>query len=276
MVDPGDLGGLCSKFYKTQITRISMMNQDFIKILDVRIDILDKSKALQKVAEFLESNKQYKIFTPNPEMLVDAQKDREFKDILNSSDLNICDGRGIQLVSREKIERIPGVDFMLDICKLAEQKKYSVYFLGSDSSEVISNLKLVIQNKFPNLKIAGLHRGHKLLVANYQLKYDKEKNDELIAEITMAQPDILFIAFGHVKQERWIHENLKDLPSVKIAMGVGGAFDYTAGMKKRAPAWMRKIGLEWLFRLLYEPKRIGRIIKATLFFLFLNVFKKAP
>ena len=82
----------------------------------------------------------------------------------------------------------------------------------------------------------------------------------------MVKPDILFVAFGHGKQEKWINEYLRDLPSVKIAMGVGGAFDYLSGQTSRAPLWMRKIGLEWLYRLIREPKRLKRIWRAVIIF----------
>ena len=90
----------------------------------------------------------------------------------------------------------------------------------------------------------------------------------------MAQPDILFVAFGHGKQEKWIYENLKDLPGVKVAMGVGGAFDFVSGNKKRAPKWMRVIGLEWLYRLIHEPNNLGRIWKATVIFIYYFCCKK--
>ena len=247
-----------------------------MKILGIHVDNVSREEALSKVSEFLLSDKQYKIFTPNPEMLVDAQKDDYFMKVLNDGDLNLCDGRGIQLVSKEKIERIPGTDFMLDICVLAEQKKCSVYFLGSGSREVVLRAGANIQSRFPQLKICGFHEGPEIKRSKDQkIIVDEVEQDKIVDDIIQKAPDILFVAFGHVKQEKWIHENLKDLPSVKVGMGVGGAFDYISGTKKRAPQWMRRLGMEWLYRVLYEPKRIMRIWRAVVIFLFLNFFKKS-
>ncbi|MFZ2979274.1 MAG: WecB/TagA/CpsF family glycosyltransferase [Candidatus Magasanikiibacteriota bacterium] len=227
---------------------------------------MSKNQTLEKVAEFLHGEKQNIIFTPNPEMLVDAQKDKYFKTVLNSGDLNVCDGFGLSLVSG--VKRYPGVELMLDICALAEKENKSVYFLGSGDKEVISNLQLVIKEKYSDLKIAGAHPGPKLQVTSYKLQVDEHENNDLVADISMTAPDILFVAFGHGKQEKWIHENLKDLPSVRIAMGVGGSFDFISGKVKRAPLFIRKIGLEWMYRLAIQPSRFGRIFKATFVFIY--------
>ncbi len=234
-------------------------------ILGVRVDTVDKSSALSKVADFLASGEGHMIFTPNPEMLVDTQKDSYFKDVLNAGDLNLCDGKGIAFVSKEKIERITGVDFMVDICELAAEKNKSVYLLGSGSSEVLKECKKNLLVKFPTLKIVGLHPG--IQISN-DFKFDTEKNDAVIDDIILSAPDILFVAFGHKKQEKWIYGFLPELPSVRVAMGIGGSFDFISGKAKRAPAIFRRFGLEWLYRLVREPRRIKRIWKATVVFLF--------
>ncbi|MBU2542104.1 WecB/TagA/CpsF family glycosyltransferase [Patescibacteria group bacterium] len=241
-------------------------------ILGVRIDNLTKVEALKKISEFLNYNKARKIFTPNPEMLVDAQKDVDFKAILNSGDLNLCDGFGLWLSTGRRAERITGVDFMVELCALAEREGKSIYLLGSDSDEVVKKTSERLQEKFPLLKIAGYNKGLQIIkLSNYQIDYNKDENEDAIYDIIVKAPDIIFVAFGHGKQEKWIHENLVDLPSVKVAMGVGGSFDFISGKTKRAPVWMRKIGFEWLYRLLREPKRFFRIWKAVVVFIFLNL-----
>ena len=108
-------------------------------------------------------------------------------------------------------------------------------------------------------------------VTSYKLEYDPDANEQIINNINNSGADILFVAFGHNKQEKWIYENLAKMPSVKIAMGVGGAFDYISGKIKRAPCWMRKIGLEWMYRLMRQPQRIIRIFNATLKFIWLFI-----
>jgi len=234
-------------------------------ILGVRVDTVNKSEAISKVADFLASGEGHMVFTPNPEMLVDAQKDSYFKEVLNAGDLNLCDGRGISLVSKEVIERIPGVDFMMDICELAARENKSVYLLGSGLSEVLKECKNKLLAKFPNLKIVGMHPG--IQISN-DFIFDSDANDAVIDDIILSAPDILFVAFGHKKQEKWIYGFLPELPSVRVAMGIGGSFDFISGKVKRAPEIFRRFGLEWLYRLVREPRRIKRIWKATVVFLF--------
>lgn len=237
-------------------------------ILGIKISEVTKQQALEKTKEFLLSNTSHKIFTPNPEMVVDAQKDFDFKNVLNSGDMNLCDGFGLCLASGFKLKRYSGVSFMTDLCALAEKENKSIYLLGSGSDEVIKKTAKVLQEKYPMLKIVGWNKG---LVINKNGEYNKEENEDLIYDIIIKSPDILFVAFGHGKQEKWIDKNLVDLPSVKIAMGVGGSFDFISGKVKRAPKLFRFTGLEWLWRLILQPWRFKRIWKATVKFSYLFI-----
>lgn len=238
-------------------------------VLEVRIDEVNFDEAKRRAIVFLEENTAHTIFTPNPEILADAHADTYFREVLNSGSLNICDGMGIELVTHGKLKRIPGIDFILEICALAEQAGRGVYLLGSGNDEVLKMTKSRLLIKFPLLKIVGTDNGPKIKLQSYNLMYDKEENDKLLDDIIEKSPDILLVAFGHGKQEKWIYENLKHLPSVRIAMGVGGAFDVLSGKIHRAPRLLRRFGLEWLWRLLVQPSRIGRILKATIFFPYL-------
>ncbi|MFA6423949.1 MAG: WecB/TagA/CpsF family glycosyltransferase [Candidatus Magasanikbacteria bacterium] len=250
-------------------------------VLGVKIDNLTMDEAVGKAREFLYNGKQNFIFTPNPEMLVDAQSDEYFKTVLNFGDLNLCDGFGISLVSLGKIKRITGVDFVFRLCEMAQTENKSIFLVGSESREILKKTVDNLKKQFPKLRIAGFHPGpqiNSLLVEDKQtIVPEPEMNDQAIHEIIVTAPDILLVAFGHNKQEKWIYENIKNFPSVKIAMGVGGTFDYLSGTVKRAPCFMRKIGLEWVYRLIVQPSRIKRIFKATVVFLALivsNLFKK--
>ena len=130
-----------------------------IQMLGVKIDTYSKEETLVKVSEFLQDNNQHTIFTPNPEMLVAAHKDNHFKAVLNSGSLNICEGKGIELLARGRVVRFPGIDLMLDICRLAEQKNYSVYFLGSGKAEILKQMLAKLPSDYPQLKIAGSNPG---------------------------------------------------------------------------------------------------------------------
>ncbi|RJR32155.1 WecB/TagA/CpsF family glycosyltransferase [Candidatus Parcubacteria bacterium] len=237
-----------------------------VTILGVKIDNISKSECLNKIREFLQSQNQHYIVTPNPEFLVAAQKDNEFKKILNDADLSIADGVGLKFGSFFKIKhRITGADLMFDICKLAEQNMYSVYLVGG-KQDIAKRTAYKLKEKFSDLKISGWQDG-------------MEAQNTDVEKIKNANPDILFVAFGQVKQEKWIYENLKRIPSAKLAMGVGGAFDYISGEIKRSPYVFRIIGLEWLYRLVKEPKRIKRIYNAIIrfpFYVILNLVLSVP
>lgn len=260
------------------------MNMSETVVLGVRVDNLTQEEARQKVRAFLSDGKQHKIFTPNPEMLVKAQKDEYFKKVLNEGDLNLCDGFGLSLFSGAP--RITGVDFMLELCALAEEQGRSVYLLGSGSDEVVKKTAEELTKKFPNLKITGYDKGP-IIDENVKFQMPNSKSNN---NVTMESPtasrdpdlgsgqfnnvDILFVAFGMGKQEKWIYENLSEMPGVKIAMGVGGAFDYISGAVPRAPGFMRAFGLEWMYRLIRQPRRIKRIINATVKFVYLILKEK--
>jgi len=264
-----------------------------MQFLGIKIDGDTKETALQKVVDFLHGG-QHTIFTPNPEFVVKAQKDEYFKKVLNSSDLNLCDGMGLQIFTG--IKRVPGVDFMLEICRVAGELGMSVYLLGSGSDETVKRTAEELQKKFPSLKISGFDRGPAIDEQNpthcpspYRGGSDtllfaavsppiRGRTEEgvfvaginsTIQQINQSNPDILFVAFGMGKQEKWIHENLSKMPCVKIAMGVGGSFDFISGKVKRAPLFLRQIGLEWVYRLIQEPRRFVRIFNATAKFTYL-------
>lgn len=295
-----------------------------MQFLGVKIDEVTRAQALQKVAEFLNGG-QHKIFTPNSEMVVKAQKDEYFKKVLNTGDLNICDTMGVQIFTG--IKRIPGVDFMMEICRLAAEQNKGVYLLGSGSDDVVKKTAENLQKLFPQLKITGYDKGptideqnptlypspymgfaaylHRLLGKENKLFFSLTRlanrggsetpvfamvppptrggteegvlvngDDSTIQQINQSNPEILFVAFGMGKQEKWIYENLAKMPNIKIAMGVGGSFDFISGHIKRAPLFMRRLGLEWLYRLIQEPQRFKRIFNATVKFTYLVLKSK--
>lgn len=229
-----------------------------IKILGVKIDNLTKQEALKLVQKSLDGGGPIKIATINAEFIADARKDADFKNILNSFELSVCDGFGPFLMSRilgfSLKQKISGVDFMLDICAADFCQTKKIFFLGG----------LPESAKKTSEKIKKFCPG--VLV-------ESEENICLANEkISRFKPDVLFVAFGHKKQEKWICENIWRFPFIKVAMGVGGAFDMVSGIRPRAPIFFRKAGIEWLWRLMIEPSRFKRIFRAVAVFTFL-VFK---
>jgi N-acetylglucosaminyldiphosphoundecaprenol N-acetyl-beta-D-mannosaminyltransferase len=265
-----------------------------INLLGVKIDNLGQGDVLYRVKSFLTTGGQHLIFTPNPEMLVDAQKDWFFCQALNRAELSVADGFGLVLATRyfygQKLTRITGVDLMNTICTQAVEQSQSVFLLGGEEG-IAERAKRALLKKYPGIKIVGAEKGitlnNQLPITNNQtnikyqkskhltlntkflvgLNFDEKENQALIARINKVSPDVLLVAFGHGKQEKWLAEFIKELPSVKIGMGVGGAFDFLAGKVRRAPKFLRQLGLEWLWRLAQEPiKRSKRIWKAVITF----------
>lgn len=235
-------------------------NENKSEILGVKVDNATLPEALEEARVFLNSRKINFIATPNPEMVLAAGKDEEFRKILNSADLALADGFGLILASRLSgnplKQKITGVDFTPALCGLAENSGKSVFLLGGRKG-VAEKTAQELKKRFPRLKIAGTASG---------IKADNFSPQNIRA-------DILFAAFGAPKQEKWIVSNFAVLQKngVKIAIGVGGAFDVISGRLPRAPLFLRRIGLEWLWRLFLEPRRLKRIFSAVVIFSFVVI-----
>lgn len=224
------------------------------QVLGIKIDDISIQEATKIVESWLPKSDKHYIVTPNPEMVVAAGEDKEFKDILNKADLAVPDGQGLKFGS-DIVCNTPGTDLMQALVKMASDWGFTIGLLGGRGG-VAAEVAKRLQKKYPKLKIS----------------FVSEEPTEI------PKTDILFVAFGHPKQEYWIYENLKNLPAgrqvpVKVAMGVGGAFDYISGRVPRAPKWIRNLGLEWLFRLIVQPWRIKRQL-ALLKFIYLVFFSR--
>lgn len=237
-----------------------MMNEstDEFKLLNVRIDQKDRPGVEQCIREMLSGNTLSHIATVNPEFLVEANTNEKFQNILNTTRLNVCDGYGIEMWSKllykQEIPRITGVELADTICRIAADMGKSVAFLGGFG--VADNAAEVMQSKYPNLKVA---------------LYEDGSPDEASQDLKNAKPDVVLVAFGAPKQAYWIRKYAPEVPSIKLAIGVGGTFDFWAKVIPRAPQWMQKVGLEWLWRLILQPSRWKRIYRAVFVFSWLVV-----
>lgn len=237
-----------------------------IHLLNVPIDAVTRAEARTAVTALLHAGKGSLVTTPNPEMLVQAQRQPAFLKTLQSAALALPDGIGLVWVARLKGHRIPeritGTDFVGDVAQLAAMQGKRVFFLGG-RGDAAARAAAMLQRWYPTLNVVGAESGGDVtrdasgtpLVAT-----------EVEDRIRAAAPDILFVAFGHGTQERWIEDALPRLPSVRVAMGIGGAFDFIAGDVLRAPATFRALGLEWLWRLFLQPWRWKRIWTAVVVF----------
>ncbi len=229
-------------------------------ILGVRIDVVTLGEARDRIFGFLKSGSQSHIMTPNPEMLVEANRNPVFKDLLNASALNVPDGVGLLWAARRKGEFIPqrvtGIDLLAALLVLPEVP--AVFLLGA-APGVAEKAANVLRKKNPSLSVAGTFSGSPRVA----------EEAAIVSRINASGAEMLFVAFGSPAQDFWIQRNLKKMPSVRSAMGVGGAFDLLAGVRKRAPNIFQLLGIEWLWRLIKEPLRIKRIITAVIVFPYL-------
>ncbi len=233
-----------------------------MKILNVLIDNVIMQEAVSRIASMVKNGKKNYVVTPNAEFLVDAQKDREFRNILNSADLAIPDGMGLIYASRlygvPLAERVAGTDLVDQLCRQAAEDDWTVFFLGGLFG-VGEKAAEKLSEKYSGLNVCGFYEGKR------EKKYDEETIQEIKNIVGDQEIDVLFVAYGHRNQEKWIARNLGKL-DVSVAVGVGGAFDFISGYIPRAPFWMRNAGLEWLFRLVQQPWRWKRIFKAVVIF----------
>lgn len=249
-----------------------MLKKNFL--LGAGITNENENKILEYLLLALKRDEKFYIVTPNPEILVYANDHPEYKKILNGARIALPDGVGVflgcALMSNTLKERITGVDFMEEICKRCEREPITVGFLGGRHG-VAELTAECLKNRYPwldvvfaaeewdfkisNLKSPANPAGRQISNPKFKSKNLRVKNSNAFHEPRAI--DILFVAFGHPKQELWIAENLDRLP-VKAAMGVGGAFDYVSGRVERAPFMIRAIGFEWLYRLIKQPWRWRR------------------
>lgn len=229
------------------------------RILGVPFANISPSEAVDKVISYLNSNGKSMIFTPNPEMVMEARKNREFMAVLNSSTMNVPDGIGIiygsRFTSNPIKERVAGYDLMLGVFDRMKDMGKTAYFFGG-APGIADRAKFAIEERFPGLKVVGTANGY----------FDKNREKEIIAEINELKPDLLLVGIGFPKQEKWIYDNIKDL-NIKAAVGVGGSFDGWCGNVPRAPKFFIDHNIEWFYRLIKQPSRIGRMMQLPLFML---------
>jgi N-acetylglucosaminyldiphosphoundecaprenol N-acetyl-beta-D-mannosaminyltransferase len=222
----------------------------------IPFDVVNMEEAVMKVSEHLASGdpNKFVISGANAHFVNVANRDPEFARMVSEHDLNVADGVSIVLASRilgvGMPQRVTGIDLMVELCGLAAKTGKSVYLLGGMAGAA-NGAARYLQNRFPGLLIAGVDR------PPMGRESDPQVAEEIRNRIRRAQPDFLFVCFGVPSQEYWIHKYAMDLP-VHVAMGNGAAFDVLAGFFRRPPVWIQNLGLEWLYRLSTEPRRLWK------------------
>lgn len=241
---------------------------DFCNILGVNIAVTNLSETVRYIEENLEELRGNYICISNVHTTVTAYEDEEYRKIQNGGALALPDGKPLSIVSKKRgfknAERLTGPDLMGALFKESEEKGYKHYFYGS-TEETLELLKIKLNEKYPKLNIVGM----------YSPPFKSEvslENDDILNEINSKDVDFLWVGLGAPKQEKWMHIHRNKVNAIMI--GVGAGFDYYAEKIKRAPLWMQKCSLEWLYRLTQDPKRLfKRYITTNIKFIYLIIFK---
>lgn len=222
-----------------------------VNLLGVPVAAVTMEEALDILESFVSERRTHLVVTSDASSIVRAQEDEEFRRIVQSADLVTPDGIGVvwgaRLLGLPIYQRVPGVELMAKLCERAAQKGWKVFLLGAKPG-VAEQAAKNLQARYHGLQIVGTHHGY----------FTPEEEPQVIAKIKEAQPDILFVAFGIPKQEKWIARHADEL-QVPICIGVGGSFDVYAGVVKRAPEWVQRLCLEWLYRTIKDPRRLPRL-----------------
>lgn len=225
-------------------------NLTYCEILKTNINVTNMEETLQYLTRNLEDLRGKYICVSNVHTVVMSYEDEKYRKIQNSASMVLPDGKPLSVVSRlrgfKEAQKVSGPDLMPEIFRLSEEKGYTHYFYGS-TEETLQKLKEALLTRYPNLKIVGMY-------SPPFRPLTEEEDEEIMGRINNTNPDFIWIGLGAPKQEQWMYAHRDKLCGVML--GVGAGFDFHAGTVKRAPVWMQKCGLEWLYRLTQDPKRL--------------------
>lgn len=238
-----------------------------IHILGVKVHAVTTAQTLALIETYIVGGQPHQLVTANPEFVVTAQEDESFRRIINRAALSLPDGIGLLKAARflglgPLPERVAGSDLVVRLAELSHRRGYRIYFLGAQEG-VAAQAIARLREDYPGLQVAGYYAGSPALA----------ENEAIVRRILPTRPDILLVAYGAPRQDKWIARNLDRL-QIPVCMGVGGSFDFLAGTVSRAPLWMQRLDLEWLHRLIKQPWRWRRIWRAVPYFMWLILREK--
>lgn len=245
------------------------MNSERINVRGVSFDNLTLDEAAKYLEERFDSGEKTAVFTPNSEIVQLCIEDDTFCRVINSAELIIPDGIGVvkaaKILGTPLKGKVAGIDLGKKTLDMAAKKGIPLFFFGGKDEtrtesgvSIADQCKEVFEKEYGDIKIVGTKDGY--------CKKEGPENEETLAAVNASGAEILFVCLGAPLQEKWIYENREKLPNVKIFLGLGGSLDVYSGNLKRSPKLFIKLNLEWFYRLLCEPKRIGRMMKLPKFY----------
>lgn len=225
-----------------------------VELFGIAIDNVSQPEAVVRLRELLEDGGRHYVVTPNVDHVVRLQKDPEFREAYRGASLVVADGMPVvwasRLLGKGLKQRVTGSDLVPEVCRLAAESGRTVFFLGGNPG-VAEKAGENLRSAYPELKVAGSY------APPFGFEKDPARDAEAVRRVNEAKADVILVALSAPKQEKWIHRH-RDRLRFRLALCIGCALDYPAGTAHRAPAWMRRMGLEWLWRIGLEPKRLAR------------------
>jgi N-acetylglucosaminyldiphosphoundecaprenol N-acetyl-beta-D-mannosaminyltransferase len=225
------------------------LSPDRLNLLGVPIDFVDMNSSVESILRAARQRRFYQVATVNADFMVNSRREQEVRSVLGSVDLSIPDGAPVvwagKALGYRNATRVAGADLVPALISAAAVEQLRVFLLGGENNSA-ADAAAVIQAKHPQLQISVFQPPHSSL--------DEMDDATILSRVNDVEPHILLVAFGHPKQDKWIHRNRASLPMVSI--GVGCSLDLISGRQTRAPAWAQRVGLEWAYRLAHEPRRL--------------------
>ena len=238
----------------------SLKSSDKVNILNINIFKYGLEEVINNADQLVSQSKKSYICTINAYLTVQANRDNKLLEVFNDAAIIIPDGMPLvwysKLLRKPIKERISGYDFFYNFSKIADKKNYSYFFLGGIDDHILEKIKTRLGKDFKNITVKGL------ICPPVMKVFPDEYDDYIVEVINKVKPDILWVGVSAPKQEKWIYKNIDRL-NIKLAFGIGAAFNFYANTVKRAPLWMQRNGLEWLYRIYAEP---GRLFKKYLIY----------
>ena len=221
-----------------------------VNVFGCDVAALNMHETLKEVENVINSRRLTQHVVINAGKVVLMNKDKELKNIITKCPIINADGQSIvwasKFLGKNLPERVAGIDLMEELIKLSVEKEYGIYFFGA-KEEVVKKVIEHYKEIYPSLKVSGYRNGY----------FKDEDIPQITDDMRKSKADILLVAFSSPKKEYWLSENISKI-NIPFCMGVGGSFDVVAGKTKRAPIWMQRIGLEWFYRFIQEPKRMWK------------------
>lgn len=241
-----------------EYNQVTLDNATVVNILGVPVDNVTRDQAVVKVMKMIDKGGVNQVVFLNPYKIMRIRSSSDLKLVIDKTDMYLNGGAGLQWASnmlRHPLkERIPVLSFMMDLIRVAEKKEFTIFLVGA-KPEIVERAFFNINKSFPKIRIIGRHGGY----------FKPERELAIIEAIKKSEPDIIFVGFGFPKEDRWINKVKKELKK-GILIGVGGSFDIISGEIKKAPAFFMERGLDWFYRIISRPWRIGRLLRLVYFF----------